>query len=477
MRLRRAAGFLVLATLAHVATAFAQESLLARADSLFAGGEPAAAGRLYRAVLDADPNQSRAAFQLARLAAPGSREAVALYRRYIALEPQDPWGWLALGDALRDADRTDEAISAYERGLAGAPTEVAAWRSLGRERQRAGRMREAVAALERAQALEVERATADRLVYVRAHAAPAVETFAGGSRDSDANILLRAGVHADFQAGDRARVGVEASHGRAEDDLLSVDFDEAALTLAWRPRRSLSVTTTAGILHIDSGATETVPVARARLLYQVPAGGPIADVRFQHRPVTATALLLAREVTLTEARLRVDTPIAGPLVLRGLARAGTLDAPTGTNRRTALGGGVVWRAHSAVELGAIAQRFGYTDPTEEPYFAPSRADLLEGAMYAEFYAGSGNYVALDIGAGAQRVEDHDQAVGSWERALRLWSLASLALTTNVDLRLEAEVYDSAIGEAIAPEAGDMAAPRLDWRYGSAMIALRWKLVL
>ena len=105
----------VLALLVFLLASFpaAGQTLLQRADTAYSAGERDLAQRLYRSVLASDPDNSRAAFQLARLLPPGSPEALALLRRYVKLVPQDPWGNMALGDALAKAGKVDEAIGQY----------------------------------------------------------------------------------------------------------------------------------------------------------------------------------------------------------------------------------------------------------------------------------------------------------------------------------------------------------------------------
>src|SRR5688572_28501143 len=64
---------------------------MARADSAYAHGERVLARQLYNEALTSDSRQSRAIFRLAQLDDSPER-SLALYRRYIALEPGDPWG-------------------------------------------------------------------------------------------------------------------------------------------------------------------------------------------------------------------------------------------------------------------------------------------------------------------------------------------------------------------------------------------------
>src|SRR5215468_5999182 len=131
------------------AQAAAGQTLLQKADSAYSAGDRDLARNLYQSVLAAEPNNSRAAFQLARLLKPGSREAIDLLRRYVKLEPQDPWGYMALGDALAKSGQVDEAIAQYGLARARAPTETDVYTGLGRILRDAGRTDELVANYER----------------------------------------------------------------------------------------------------------------------------------------------------------------------------------------------------------------------------------------------------------------------------------------------------------------------------------------
>src|SRR5438552_16810317 len=122
----------------------AAQGLLQRADAAYSSGNRELAKSLYRAVLASDPDNSRAAFQLARLSPPASAEAVALLRRYVKLEPGDPWGNMALGDALAKAGKVDEAIEQYGLARRKAPAESDVYVGLGRILRGAGRTDELV---------------------------------------------------------------------------------------------------------------------------------------------------------------------------------------------------------------------------------------------------------------------------------------------------------------------------------------------
>ena len=184
----RAACHLVMAAMLPLAQGRAQKpdsaaSALSRADSAWAADDRARARVLYGEALARDSTQSRAVFRLAQLETDHAR-ALALFRRYIVLEPDDAWGHMAEGDLLARMGRVGEGLVAYaaahslapdERDVAlgrarllermGRPHEAAdeltawttrhpddgeSWDLLGRLRSRSGRPKAAIDALERA---------------------------------------------------------------------------------------------------------------------------------------------------------------------------------------------------------------------------------------------------------------------------------------------------------------------------------------
>jgi Flp pilus assembly protein TadD len=98
----------------------ADPSAMGRADSAWRSGDHKRARVLYREVLATDSTASRAVFRLAQLAESDER-ALVLYRRYIVLEPDDPWGHMAEGDLLARMGHIEEALVAYEGAHAIAP--------------------------------------------------------------------------------------------------------------------------------------------------------------------------------------------------------------------------------------------------------------------------------------------------------------------------------------------------------------------
>src|SRR2546425_12937798 len=92
-------------------------ALLARADSAWAAKAESVAAREYAAVLAADPENSHATYRLAQLTRDDAAAALRLFQRYVELEPEDPWGYMAVADALARAGRYAEALRSYDAAL------------------------------------------------------------------------------------------------------------------------------------------------------------------------------------------------------------------------------------------------------------------------------------------------------------------------------------------------------------------------
>lgn len=479
---------------------------LARGDSALRAGDRELARREYRAALDLDSGNSRAAYQLAGLLPAGSAEAVELYELYVALEPQDAWGFIALGDALSlagldalaleaydsalalepgepdvlrgrahvldRAGHTDGAVAAYEAWLAVEPGSAAGWRRLGRARERAGRWREAVRAYQHALTLEDDDATVERLRWARARAAPAVAPTFGGSLDSEENQVTRAGLRADVPVGLRLRLGVELARTHAVDGGVGATGDGGAVTAQWRPRGALAVEGALGVARVtgqapDGGAAPPTALAvlRLRARWRAPADGPAAELRLSRAPVAASPALLARPVVAEDARAVVETAVWRRLRVRGVGRLANLDEGDGRNRRSGMGGALVARVAPTAEISGQYHRLGYANPSPAGYFAFQRAEVLELGTYTEYYGAWPFVVAVDAAAGAQRVTHHLAEPGTWTRALRLWALVSWNPAPPYELGLELEAYES-------PIAHDGVAPGAGWRYASASLSVR-----
>ncbi|HWP36346.1 MAG TPA: tetratricopeptide repeat protein [Gemmatimonadales bacterium] len=464
--------------------------------------DPDSARRVYAALVAADSFDSRAVFRLARLT-PRAAEALRLYRRYTQLEPDDPWGHMALGDALaragryheglasyavaerlapgeRDvavgrarlharAGRTDAAVAAYERWLAHHEDDAEAWRELGRELMRAGRARGAASAFERSLALEPDGVTGRRLTLARAASLPAIDPHATWSRDSDGNTALGFGGELDISPEDRLRWGVSLRRVGLADGLNTASLLGVGVRARWRPRATVSVRAALDAERLESSATadpaRVRPALDARVSVRAPGGGPSLDIQTQSAVLSAGPALLASQVRRTEAALRLDLPLR-PLRLRAGARGAAVSGGGLTNYRSWLSGGAAIPVADGIEMVGLYHRLSYRDSTSAGYFAPRLAEVLEVGSYVEVEPG-GWLLALDVGAGAQRTAPHGQLMGDWKPALRLWGLTQVTLSPGRNLRLEVEAYDT----QVAPLAATTGA----WRYLSTSLGLRLAL--
>src|SRR2546426_8333853 len=121
-------------------------SHLGRADSAYTAGDARAAAQEYTAVLAADPWNSHATYRLAQLHRHDPRLALRLFRRYVALEPSDPWGYMAVADMLARTGRYGAALQCYADALRLAPGERDAVVGRARTLVRARRTGAAIAA-------------------------------------------------------------------------------------------------------------------------------------------------------------------------------------------------------------------------------------------------------------------------------------------------------------------------------------------
>jgi len=486
----------------------ATRSLLQQADAAYSAGERERAEHLYRAVLAYEPNNSRAVYQLARLSSPGSAEAVALLRRYVKLDPGDPWGYMALGDALatagavsealeqygharrrapdesdvylglgrilRDTGRTDGLIETYEEWVLRQPKNASAWLELGRARQRAQRYPEAARAYAQSLALKPDERTRDRLESVLAESTLALRPYLGRSDDSDGNKISRWGLNGDWQFTERSRLGLHAERADVRDASTSRTAEELALIANWRPLAVLKLDGLAGIARLDAdppGQKATShPLRRLRLRWTSPAEGPALELRFAQNPLIATPGLVLQPVELEEIKGSFDLPLTGSFRARARGQSGRLEAATGVNpdvnRRSGYQVGPVYRLRPAAEVGVFYNELGYEHATAAGYFAPRRVQTVELGTYLEYERLWPFSFALDAGAGQQRVARQGEAPGDWIGALRLWALVSWTLKPGVSLELEVEHYDS-------PVAGDAVTPTSDWRFNSVMLSLRF----
>jgi tetratricopeptide (TPR) repeat protein len=476
-------------------------ALLKHADAAYDAGERDRAEALYRDVLDAQPNQPRALFRLGQLAPRGSTAAIERFRRYVSLVPRDPWGAMALGDALahagdadgalaqyeaarrlapgerevadgthrilRDAGRVDALIEALEADLARRP-DVAAWRAeLGRALARAGRHEEAAAALRRAHATAPNARTRALVEQALADAAPSLRPYAGRAEDSDDNRITRLGIEALVPAGTRTRIGVLAERADVADPFVSGTADHVALVVGWRPRHALRVDGAAGVTRLapPAGREEDVPTGHLRLRWRGGFDAAAAELHVLRQPLVASTPLLAQPVELSEARGMLEVPFARSWAARVRAQGGQLAEADRTNRRSGARGSLVHRFSPVVEVQATAGRLAYQRGAGADYFAPRRVDAMEVGTYFEVYALWPVTLAVDAGAGRQRIEEFGAATGTWRGTFRVWSSFGWDIAPGWQLAVEVDRDNSqAQGTAAGTSAG--------WRSTSVLLSLR-----
>ena len=97
-----------------------KEQVLGRADSAWRAGSYPLATALFEAVLASDSSISVAVFRLATLHAWSNRldDAERMFRRYVALEPRDTEGRLALARALAWGAKYPAALAIYDSVIA-----------------------------------------------------------------------------------------------------------------------------------------------------------------------------------------------------------------------------------------------------------------------------------------------------------------------------------------------------------------------
>lgn len=507
---------------------------LRSADAAYAAGERELAEREYAAVLALDPSQSRAAFRLAQLREGRDlRGAIALYRRYVALEPGDAWGYMALGTALaaqgdvagamasydaasrlapreRDvhmgraralarARHTDAAIAAYERILTDDPRDVEAWQELAVQQRIAGRHGSAVASLERARSLApagpvrqaIDRDIGRNRVAIRGSIAP----LAGGSRDSDGLSTAQAGLSATSALIGTARVTARAAIRRAGDGTLARGAQALDVGAQLRPAAQLRLELEAGVRRADRTFIDTVasepstprgprsPIGRT--------GGPGASA-YQSMPVGRARLTWRQPgagVSL-DARASRQLLDASPfLIAQGVLRdeaAATVDARVrGPVRvrvfgRTAAIHNEDERNRRDIVGGALAWVPGAYELTLRAQRMAYRTPTTL-AYFAPRQVDGGEltaYVERELASGATLALDLGagaQQVTTWDAAAGAWSPALRGwaqFVVPLGGWVAAGTELEAYDSRIGTEGSSFVPTGSRWRYGSATVWLR-----
>ena len=484
---------------------------LARAESIYDSGDAEAAIDAYAAVLRIDPQNSRATYRLADLQRRHPARALPLFRRYVVLEPKDLWGYLAVADMLsrlgksdealrwsaqalrlgpteRDAvlgqarvlaraRRTDAALVAYRSWLATHPKDADAWQELSRELVRAGRPGEAVAALERSQALAPNPQIVQRLAVVRGAAAPAFTPLVAGSHDSDGNTIWRFGAALELGAAGPARFGLEGSRSHVGDAARGANLDALALRTTWQPTAVLRIDASGGGTRIEqlswvTGSQATlIPTGQIRARWRAPASRLGVDVRAERTLIDASPQLVSNHLIRTQYSGLVAVPVAGPLTLRAIGKAATLSDPFEVNHKTTFSGVMALTLTPSAEVSAQFHQIHYADSSTSGYFAPWQLQVAEAGTYFEIETPGSLVLAIDAGAGVQRVAKQRPTFGPWTSAFRLYAMLDAPLAPGRDLRLEFDSEDSQVATQIATTAPTSG----QWRYVSLIASLRWAL--
>jgi Flp pilus assembly protein TadD len=532
-----AAAFVLTCTARHAVDAQQPQSsgaVVARAtstrlaDSLYAAGDAPAAEELYRAVLSAEANNTRALYMLAQLLMGSPRDAVSLLERYTALVPGDAWGFIALGTArgragnvsgaleaftaaervapkerdvhigrarmLAAARHTDAAIAIYLRWTLTHPKDAAAQRELAAQYRRAGRPGAAIAALERAQQTAPDERTGRQLAALRAQTAPRVEPQATGSRDSDGISVTSAGGAAGIVVGEGIGLTIGGGLRRTSDGVQSTRLGEGRAAATWAPTATTRVDLEGGLLVtpadttttlvpaanrgqgqgqgqlptlvIAAGTTRLFPAGRLRYQWRDVDGRARLDLRATHTLLDASPLLVHNEVQRSEVGAEGELRLAGPIAVRGLGRMAAIRSTLDDNSRATYGARLVGRFPGGGEITLGGQQFMYAHASSTGYFAPQQARTLEVGAYREVEMESGVTFALDLGAGGQQVTEWGAPPSAWAPAFRGWASLGLPLAPGRELRFEAEAYDARIGSELATTGSR-------WRYGSGAVSLRW----
>jgi len=458
---------------AHARPAAAQGAHLAagrlgRADSAFTAGDRQAAEREYAAVLAADPWNSHATYRLAQLHRHDPRLAVRLFRRYVALEPSDPWGYIALGDILARTKRYGEALRRYDDALRLAPGERDAVVGRARTLARARRTGAAIAAYRGWLAAHpTDTEARHELAAAQVAAAPAITPLVGGSHDSDGNATLRWGGTAELGASGPTRLGVRATREQVRDGITTIGLDELTLRAGSLPGGALQIDAEGGATRVDAlgrGAATLTPTGQLRVRWRDPMGGPALDLRARRNVIDASPLLVTNRVVRTEIGAIVELPVARSLKLRGIGRTAALSSSFDVNHRTTFAGVAAVAVTPSLEVSGQIHEIRYSRPTSAGYFAPRLIQIAQAGSYIEVETAGSIVVAFDLGAGVQRVAQQGAALGPWRRALRLYSLVAVPLAPGRELRFELDGDDSGVATESATTA--------QWRYVSMQLSLR-----
>ena len=232
----------------------------------------------------------------------------------------------------------------------------------------------------------------------------------------------------------------------------------------------LKIDATGGGTRIGSigGSSATwIATGQLRARWRATASRLGLDLRADRSVIDASPLLVANHVVRGELSGLLSLPVVGPLTLRGIAKAATLSDSLEVNHKTTLTGVMAVAVTPSVELSAQFHQIHYDHASVSGYFAPWQLQVAEAGTYFEIETPGSLVLAVDAGAGVQRVAQQRPRFGSWTPAFRLYAMLDAPLAPGRDFRLELESEDSQVATAAATSG--------QWRYGSVIASLRWAL--
>jgi len=430
----------------YYATRLAQDSTDVRALHRLAlldawDGEYDRALALLDRLLALSPGNTEARIDRARVLAWAGRstESFAAYDDVLARSPDNRAARLGLAQALGWAGRLDSAQAIYTRMIAADPNDLEAWQGSARtaawqgdlhasevrwrnaltlderntvtrvglaqvlrwqgQPEAAGRVLEGIAPADRASP-EV----AEELRWVRADAAPGIAPVAVFETDSDGNDILSLVLRGSGTVRPRLRIGFEGYFRTASWDTLQVPNRKALGVMATGSYLiapdGWSVGAGVGLSTSNGTDASTVPSLRASL--SSPAPKPVrASLTVQHAALDATALIIERGVTFTEAAAGIRGRLSASWLLDGGASYTWLEGSE-SNRR--LGGHLTGTWTVAVPWAVVAhvRSFGFSKDLQDGYFDPNF--YLQAETYGRWMPLRGPWhVVAEAGPGLEQV--------------------------------------------------------------------------
>jgi hypothetical protein len=419
------------------------------------------------------------------------REARAAFTRAESIAPHERDVLIGKARVLALSGHTDQAIAVYEAWTNAHPGDAPALSELAIQRRRAGRYSEAARAFRSSNEIDQVDRMSRAAALARAFAAPAVDVVTSGFRDSEENQSTRAGGAVSFQLADRARLqfsgGMRWLSGFSDATIVDgalglfvrplASFRVEALAGLARPHSTFTITDTipapfplpeqgngngngrgrgnrgngggtpppGTIIQTESESADNVFVGSVRGVLRKPGSRTSFDLRATRSLLDATPVLVINRVVRNEGAARADVEVVPRVKLRGGARAGSYTTRDDDNTRVSLLGGIAVAATNAVEVSGVFQRLTFSHATTSGYFAPKSAQLAELGTYSEFEWDNGTVLAIDAGAGAQRLQEFDAAMGKWEPSYRLFTSLDIPFRPASAIHLELDSYDSRLG--------------------------------